>query len=90
MQLLYRLQCEHGVLKMCYPGYELEVYTGAVNVTDSWKSTPRVRLCEATKRMNPFNSKLCVAAKVTTPGRIVPANWPISLAPPTVTQDDCV
>ena len=29
--LLYRLQCAHGVLNTCYPGGELESYTGSLS-----------------------------------------------------------
>ena len=30
---LYRLQCQHSVLNVCYPGDELEVHTGPVRIT---------------------------------------------------------
>ena len=54
---LYRLRCNIGVLESSYPGSELEVYGGALQVgVHDWKNAPKVSLREASKLANPYNA----------------------------------
>ena len=55
-QFLYRLQCEHGVLKTCYPGGELEAHSRDITIITNWNSASMVSLHEAAKKTNPLNT----------------------------------
>ena len=52
-QNTYRLQCRHGVINKCYPGGQLEPYTGSLAIKCPSNKAPRLSLREAVMKEYP-------------------------------------